>query len=156
MISNKRKAGGGKSELIRIGAFDDVDMSIVHHNQETDTVTVGSGTNTGFVSQVVRYLGREAHAASAPEKGINALNAASIGLTALACQRETFRDQDSVRVHPIITKGGNLVNVIPNEVVVETLIRAKKVKEGYKPKFTKEEYIAFMDSKMVREEKGIS
>ena len=119
--------GGGKSELIRIGAFDDVDMSIVHHTQENDEISVGSGTHTGFVSQVIRYLGREAHAASEPEKGINALNAASIGLTALAYQRETFRDEDSVRVHPIITKGGNLVNVIPNEVVVETLIRAKNV-----------------------------
>ena len=95
--------GGGKSELIRIGAFDDVDMSIVHHTQENDEISVGSGTHTGFVSQVIRYLGREAHAASEPEKGINALNAASIGLTALAYQRETFRDEDSVRVHPMLT-----------------------------------------------------
>lgn len=38
--------------------------------------------------------------------------------------RETFQDSDSVRVHPIITKGGNLVNVVPDEVVIETLVRA--------------------------------
>lgn len=45
----------------------------------------------------------------------------------MAFQRETFRDEDVIRVHPIITKGGNLVNVIPNEVVIETLIRGKTV-----------------------------
>ena len=54
----------------------------------------------------------------------NALNAASLGLSALAYQRETFRDDDHVRIHPIITKGGNLVNVVPDEVVIETLVRA--------------------------------
>lgn len=116
--------GGGKSELIRIGAFDDISLSIVHHSSK-DGISVGKGTSNGFVSKVIRYIGREAHAAAEPEKGINALNAASLGLSALAYQRETFRDEDAVRVHPIITKGGNLVNVIPNEVVVETLVRAK-------------------------------
>ena len=37
--------------------------------------------------------------------------------------RETFRDKDTVRVHPIMTKGGDLVNVIPNAAVIETLVR---------------------------------
>ncbi|MDR0629289.1 MAG: hypothetical protein LBG24_06595 [Treponema sp.] len=40
-------------------------------------------------------------------------------------QRETFKDEDHVRVHPIITKGGDLVNVIPSEVVLEALVRGK-------------------------------
>ncbi|HBN79762.1 MAG TPA: amidohydrolase, partial [Ruminococcaceae bacterium] len=40
-------------------------------------------------------------------------------------QRETFRDEDAVRVHPILTRGGNLVNVVPAEAVIETLVRAK-------------------------------
>lgn len=120
----KIKYGGGKCELIRIGAFDDVNLSIVHHSG-LEGISVGNGSSNGFTSKVIRYIGREAHAAGAPEKGINALNAASLGLSALAFQRETFRDQDSVRVHPIITKGGNLVNVVPNEVIIETLVRAK-------------------------------
>jgi amidohydrolase len=122
----KIRYGGGKCELIRIGAFDDVDLGIVNHSGE-DGISIGSGSSNGFVSKVVRYIGREAHAAAAPERGINALNAASLGLSALAFQRETFRDQDLVRVHPIVTKGGNLVNVVPNEVVIETLVRAKNV-----------------------------
>ena len=77
---------------------------------------MGSHSNNGFVSKVIRYKGLAAHAAGAPHLGVNALNAASLGLSALAYQRETFRDDDHVRIHPIITKGGNLVNVVPDEV----------------------------------------
>ena len=116
--------GGGKCELIRIGAFDDIDMSVVHHTN-SGNISVGNGTSNGFISKLIRYKGEPAHAAGEPHKGINALNAASLGLTALQFQRETFRDEDSVRVHPILTKGGDLVNVIPDDVVIETLVRAK-------------------------------
>lgn len=120
----KIKYGGGKCELIRQGAFDDIDVSIAHHIGPND-ILVGGITGNGFVAKVIRYLGKAAHAAACPEKGINALNAASLGLSALAYQRETFRDEDAVRIHPIITKGGNLVNVVPDEVVLETLVRGK-------------------------------
>ena len=118
--------GGGKCELIREGAFDDIDLSVVHHTGDED-VLVGSGTGNGFVSKIIRYKGKAAHAAGAPHLGVNALNAATLGLSALAFQRETFQDKDSVRVHPIITKGGNLVNVVPDEVVIETLVRAANI-----------------------------
>jgi len=120
--------GGGKSELLRIGAFDDVDICITHHtSSDVKSIAVGSRSTNGFVSKIITYRGREAHAAAAPHIGINALNAASIGLTALAYQRETFRDDDTVRVHPIITSGGDLVNVVPSKVVLETLVRGKNI-----------------------------
>jgi len=122
----KIRYGGGKSELIRIGAFDDIDVSVAHHTG-LDPIAVGGGTGNGFVSKVIRYNGKAAHAAGSPHLGINALNAASIGLSALAYHRETFQDKDCVRIHPIITKGGNLVNVVPDEVVIETLVRASNV-----------------------------
>lgn len=120
----KIKYGGGKCELIRIGAFDDVDVSIAHHSTNGDNISFSQGANNGFVSKVIKYHGKAAHAAGCPEKGINALNAASLGLSALAYHRETFKDSDHVRIHPIVTKGGNLVNVIPDEVIIETLVRA--------------------------------
>lgn len=129
-FKNKLKAegkiqyGGGKSELIRISAFNDIDLSVVHHSG-LNGISVGNGTSNGFVSKVVRYRGRAAHAAGGPHLGINALNAAALGLSALQFQRETFRDEDSVRVHPILTRGGDLVNVVPDEAVIETLVRAK-------------------------------
>ncbi|MEO1995175.1 MAG: peptidase dimerization domain-containing protein, partial [Planctomycetaceae bacterium] len=65
------------------------------------------------------------HAGVCPERGINALSAAQLALSAINAQRETFRDEDCVRVHPIITKGGDLVNIIPAEVCLETYVRAK-------------------------------
>lgn len=120
----KIKYGGGKCELIRIGAFDDIDLDIAHHSTNGDKVVFADGIANGFVSKVIRYKGKAAHAAGAPHLGVNALNAASLGLSALAFQRETFQDKDHVRIHPIMTKGGDLVNVIPDEVVIETLVRA--------------------------------
>lgn len=75
----KIKYGGGKCELIRIGAFDDIDLSLAHHSTAgVDKVTiggVGGTTSNGFVSKVIRYKGRASHAAGAPNEGINALAA---------------------------------------------------------------------------------
>lgn len=123
----KIRYGGGKCELLRTGAFDDIDLCIAHHTEPNADILIGNGSGNGFVSKVIRVKGKAAHAAAAPEKGVNALSAASLGLQALALNRETFRDEDCVRVHPIITKGGNLVNVVPDEVIIETLVRAKTI-----------------------------
>ncbi len=123
----KIRYGGGKCELLRTGAFDGIDLCIAHHTAPNEDILIGNGSGNGFVSKLIRVKGKAAHAAAAPENGVNALSAASLGLQALALNRETFRDEDSVRVHPIVTKGGNLVNVIPDEVVIETLVRAKTI-----------------------------
>ena len=56
----------------------------------------------------------------------SALYMANTALTALNSLRETFKDSDTVRVHPIITKGGTVVNAIPEEVCVECVCRAGK------------------------------
>lgn len=119
--------GGGKCELLRTGAFDNIDLCLAHHTAPDEDILIGNGSGNGFVSKIIRIKGKAAHAAAAPEKGINALSAASLGLQALALNRETFRDEDSVRVHPILTKGGSLVNVVPDEAVLETLVRAKTI-----------------------------
>lgn len=81
----------------------------------------------GFVSKLAKYKGKASHAAAAPYLGINAVNASAIGLNSIAFQRETFKDSDTVRVHSIITKGGGLVNVILDEVVIESLVRANNI-----------------------------
>ncbi|MDR1706542.1 MAG: amidohydrolase [Prevotella sp.] len=126
----KIKFFGGKSELIAIGAFDDIDVALGYHTNFGDSsydVFIGGGTSNGFIAKLVRYIGMESHAAASPQTGINALNAATIGLTALSFQRETFRDDDMVRIHPIMTRGGDLVNVIPGEAVIELLVRARNI-----------------------------
>lgn len=124
MEEGKIVYGGGKCELIRTGAFDDIDLCLAHHIT-MEGLALGTGSGNGFVSKVIRIKGKAAHAGAAPEKGVNALSAASLGLQALALNRETFRDEDSVRVHPIMTKGGELVNVVPDEAVIETLVRGR-------------------------------
>lgn len=117
----------GKPELIKLGEFDDIDIALSYHvpfGSEKTKITVGGGSSLGFISKLVRYIGRPAHAAAAPYDGVNALNAATLGLSALNFQRETFHDNDHVRVHPIVTKGGDLVNVVPGETTIELLVRA--------------------------------
>ncbi|HHV08564.1 MAG TPA: amidohydrolase [Firmicutes bacterium] len=118
---------GGKQEFIKNGIFDGLDAVMMVHSQAQvpgRKAFVG-GTSNGFVGKIINYQGRAAHAGAAPHEGINALNAAMLGLMAVHAQRETFRDQDSIRVHPIITKGGDLVNIVPAEVVVETYVRGR-------------------------------
>ena len=108
-----RRAGevqylGGKQQLIAEGAFDDIDMAMMVHS-ETDAPqprAVVAGAAGGFIGKELRFLGKEAHAGGAPWEGVNALNAASLAIAAIHANRETFRDEDHVRVHPIITKGG--------------------------------------------------
>ena len=127
-----RRAGkieflGGKPEFIRLGEFDDVHLAMMMHT--TSTASEGqlavSGTNNGTLAKKIRFLGRGAHAGGSPHLGINALNAATLAMSAIHFNRETFVDTDTVRVHPIITKGGEAVSAVPADVRMETFVRGK-------------------------------
>lgn len=122
----------GKQELIKLGEFDDVDLAMMVHNTpraEDGLLSVGSGNN-GLLAKYVRYIGRTSHAGSAPHRGVNALNAATLALSGIHFLRETFQDEDSIRVHPIITRGGDVVNIVPADVRLETFVRGKRL-EAY-------------------------
>lgn len=118
---------GGKQEFLHLGVFDDVDLAL---NVHADAAEPGrrevrlAATSNGFLVKTVRFAGRAAHAGAAPWDGVNALNACLMGLMGIHAQRETFRDADTVRVHPIITNGGAAINVVPSEVTMETYVRA--------------------------------
>src|SRR2546426_1610091 len=120
---------GGKPELLRLGHFDDVDLSMMIHttSRPEDGKAGVPDSNNGCLVKTIRYIGKAAHAGGAPHMGINALYAAQIGLMAINAIRETFRDEDTIRVHPIITHGGSQVNVIPGEVRLETYVRGRTV-----------------------------
>jgi amidohydrolase len=120
---------GGKPELLRLGHLDDVDLAMMIHttSRPEDGKAGVPASNNGCIVKTVRYLGRAAHAGGAPHMGVNALYAAQIGLMAINAIRETFRDEDTIRVHPIITHGGSQVNVIPGEVRIETYVRGRTV-----------------------------
>ncbi|MFP6619732.1 MAG: amidohydrolase [Pirellulaceae bacterium] len=118
----------GKQELVQLGQFDDIDMAVMIHSTSPDVAEGSMGlspSSNGFVAKSIRFLGKASHAGGCPERGVNALYAAQLALSAINAQRETFADEDCVRVHPIITKGGDLVNIIPAEVTMETYVRAK-------------------------------
>lgn len=121
---------GGKQQLIAEGAFDGIDMAMQMHVSITDDpegfYNLGASCN-GFVGKLITYRGRAAHAAFAPDQGINALNAALMGLMGVNAIRERFREEDFVRFHPIINSGGDLVNVIPDFVKMESYTRAANV-----------------------------
>jgi amidohydrolase len=118
---------GGKPELLRLGHFDDVDLAMMIHttSRSEDGKAGVPASNNGCIVKTVRYIGRAAHAGGAPHMGVNALYAAQIGLMAINAIRETFRDEDTIRVHPIITHGGSQVNVIPGEARLETYVRGR-------------------------------
>lgn len=128
MLDGKIRCFGGKQQLISEGAFDDVDIAVMLHaqpNEERARVYV-RGQNLGFIAKLITFRGKSAHG-SAPFDGINALNAAALAILGIHSNRETFRDEDKIRIHPIITKGGDAVNSVPDEVCINTYVRGVSI-----------------------------
>jgi len=87
---------------------------------------IGDSHNGSLIKRI-RFTGRAAHAGSTPHLGINALKAAMVALNAIDAQRERFREEDMIRISPIITKGGDGTSTVPADVRIETMIRARTV-----------------------------
>lgn len=119
----------GKQEFIRLGAFDDVDMAMMVHttSRPDDGQFAVGGTSNGHVVKYVRFIGKAAHAGGAPHDGINALQAAVVALNALNTQRETLRNEDTIRLHGILTRGGAAVNSVPADVRYEGRVRGRSI-----------------------------
>jgi len=113
---------GGKVEFMRRGFFEGVDLCIMLHTSAgSGKFSLSPGQNGCIVKQVA-YTGRTSHAAS-PQKAINALYAANVGLNAINALRETFYDDEHIRVHPIITGQIGTVNNIPDVITMESYVR---------------------------------
>ncbi len=113
---------GGKCEFLHRGYFDDVDLAFMVHAG----VASGFGASNGMVGCICKkivYKGVASHAGGSPWAGKNALYAAMNGLNSANALRETFKEKDLIRFHPIITKGGSMVNAIPEEVIIESYVR---------------------------------
>lgn len=111
---------GGKSEFLSRGYFDGVDIAFMVHTSQEFGVNVGS---VGCIAKQITYKGVASHAGGSPWNGRNALYAANCGLNAINALRETFKEEDIIRVHPIITSGGVMVNAIPEKAVLESYVR---------------------------------
>jgi amidohydrolase len=111
---------GGKLKLIAAGMFDDIDAALMVHPGTLDMVsTAGSLASCGYE---FAFRGRAAHAALAPEEGINALDAVLLTFQGVNALRQHVRPD--VRMHGIITAGGSSPNVVPEHAACRFRMRA--------------------------------
>ncbi|MDQ7829900.1 MAG: M20 family metallopeptidase [Armatimonadota bacterium] len=113
------EGGGGKVLMLQRGAFAGVDAALMVHPAGVTLPARGSLASNRLK---VRYLGRAAHAASAPFEGVNALDALILLFAAVGLLRQQLRDD--ARIHGIITYGGSAVNVIPDRAEAVFSVRA--------------------------------
>ncbi len=120
---------GGKVEFLHRGYFDDVDIALMVHstNAGDDLDFICGLGNNGCMAKVITYKGKSAHAGGAPHAGINAQYAAMLGLQACNDLRETLQEKDTVRFHPIMKGVNCAVNIIPDEMVIESYVRGKTI-----------------------------
>ncbi|HEY9055234.1 MAG TPA: M20/M25/M40 family metallo-hydrolase, partial [Rectinemataceae bacterium] len=115
----------GKQEMIRAGIMPEASLVLKYHSMadSPERQATVNGTLNGFMSKRAEFTGRASHAGAQPHKGVNALSAAVLALQAIDAQRSTFRDEDHIRVHPILEEGGTTINSVPARAVLETYVR---------------------------------
>lgn len=124
MQQGKIKYFGGKPEFLSRGYFDGVDIAFMVHTTAGDNYSTKQGS-VGCLAKKITYKGKAAHAGGSPWNGNNAIYAATCGLNACNAIRETFKEDDIIRFHPIITHGGDMVNAIPESATIESYVRGK-------------------------------
>lgn len=122
---------GGKVEFMHRGFFDGVGLALMVHGDVDDdggrVAFNGDRGMNGCMAKTYRFKGKAAHAGGAPHMGINAQYAAMLGMQACNALRETFQEKDTVRFHPILMGAGCAVNIIPDEMKIETFVRANNM-----------------------------
>lgn len=121
---------GGKPEFMWRGLLDGVDLAFMIHTTSGDepSFNISRGSN-GCIAKTMTFEGVSAHAGGVPHMGVNALYAANLALNAANALRETFMDDQHIRFHPIITRGGDAVNAIPETATMESYVRGASMRE---------------------------
>lgn len=117
----------GKSEMIRTGVFDDTDIALtthVHMVPVEEDFYLGNPACNGYSAERVTVRGKAAHGAIDPWNGVNALSITTSAIQMMGLMRETFCEEDHVRLHNVIRKAGDVINSVPDEAIVETKVRA--------------------------------
>jgi amidohydrolase len=127
------EGGGGKVLQVRAGAFDDVDAAIMVHPGGADLRSMDA---IAIHRCAVTFRGECAHAAAAPEKARNALDAAVLGYVNVAALRQHIGPAE--RLHGVFTDGGEKPNIIPDRAAMEWYVRSPTVAglEALKARFT--------------------
>ena len=115
----------GKTFMARDGVFDDLDAALNFHPGSLNAP--GKGSAVGLTDIKFRFHGRTAHAGGSPHLGRSALDAVELMNVGVNYLREHVTRY--VRLHYVITHGGDLPNVVPAEAEVWYFIRAHKPDE---------------------------
>jgi amidohydrolase len=113
------EGGGGKALMVDAGVFDGVDAAMMIH--PADSNLVGRLALTAY-PVAVKFYGQAAHAAADPDLGINALDALLLTFNAINALRQHLRDD--VRIHGIVTQGGQAPNIVPDYAEGRFSVRA--------------------------------
>lgn len=113
------ETSGAKVEYVEKGAFDDVDIALMSHPADD---YYESGSSLALEAIRFTFRGRTAHAAAAPQEGINALDACINTFNNINALREHIRSD--ARVHGVITEGGKAANVVPDLAIADFYVRA--------------------------------
>lgn len=112
--------GSSKGSFVRENLFDGVDVAMIIHPSGENMVT---GKSLAVSPLDFEFFGKPAHAAGCPEKGRNALDALLHFFNGIATLRQHVTSD--VRIHGIITHGGDAPNIIPEYTKARFFIRAE-------------------------------
>ena len=115
------ETNGAKCTMVERGAFKGVTAAMMAH---PNPVTEESGTSLALNALKFEFFGKTAHAAAAPEKGINALDAVLLMFNGINALRQHVTSD--VRIHGIITAGGTAPNIVPDYAETKFYIRASE------------------------------
>jgi amidohydrolase len=111
---------GGKIKMLEQGAFKDLSTAMLVHPGQYNSAVFYTFAAQGLD---VEFFGRAAHAAAAPEDGVNALEAMILSFVNINSLRQHVYDNS--RIHGIITNGGEMVNVVPSYTSASLLVRSR-------------------------------
>ena len=114
------EADAGKAIMADRGAFRGLDAVMITHPGGGHQVVLSA---LACQTLEVEFFGKAAHAASDPEKGINALEAMILSYNSINALRQHIKE--SARIHGIITDGGQAPNVVPAHTAATFLVRAR-------------------------------
>lgn len=110
---------GNKCEMIQNGAFEGINAVMQMH---LDNVTLTQTRALAMDAVEFEFIGHACHAASYPHEGINALDAVIQTYNGINALRQHLKPD--VRVHGIITNGGEAPNIVPDYAACRFYVRA--------------------------------
>jgi amidohydrolase len=113
------EGGGGKVLMLERRGFDGVHAAMMVHPTYYET---GHMPMIAAGHVTVTYRGKPAHAAQAPELGVNAADALVVAQVAIGLLRQQL--PPTIKAHGIVLKGGDAMNIIPHETVIDYMFRA--------------------------------